>query len=617
MTPMINATRATKMGCAAVSISLLTLLGCPVLAQTPSPEKTVVNRADQLPRRSYQLTQLPSTLLEASAADTLALAEIVDKDILADLARFDIRDSATLRAYIGGRMSIALLRNDRVLVTQLARQMRGLEEKPGPKFTSGVLAEIATQIRGEGGSQDVQSAKMKLLVTERYSAMPWADVQDSIKGLKGRMEIVTPALVLGSIRASMDPAAKNGGLKIDLDSALALIGARTQSDQILPFSKSIAAALSDVVGRNTQVSQAKPDIWTPRLVTLQPTDNATPVAIAVWDSGVDLPFFKANPARGIAFTADAMPSSELLRPLGEAQQRWPQLKAMIKGALDLRASLDTDAARDLKVQASKLSADQVKAFQEDMSLAGVYVHGTHVAGIAVDGNPFANVFAVTMLWDHRVEPAKPSEELSKRVAASYISIAKSLKDAGVRVVNMSWRYGPSSHESAMSYHGIGGTPEERKTKAAALFKIERDALNAAIASAPEILFVTGSGNEDNSADFEEYIPAGLVLPNLITVGAVDKSGNETSFSTFGKTVLVHANGFEVLSLIPGGERMSLSGTSMAAPQVTNLAAKMLALNPSLTAAKVKQAIIVASDKNGRVNLIHPQKTLAAMDKTSN
>jgi hypothetical protein len=41
---------------------------------------------------------------------------------------------------------------------------------------------------------------------------------------------------------------------------------------------------------------------------------------------------------------------------------------------------------------------------------------------------------------------------------------------------------------------------------------------------------------------------------------------------------VYSNGFQVKSVIPGGERLKLSGTSMAAPNVTNVAAKQIALD---------------------------------------
>jgi subtilisin family serine protease len=160
----------------------------------------------------------------------------------------------------------------------------------------------------------------------------------------------------------------------------------------------------------------------------------------------------------------------------------------------------------------------------------------------------------------------------------------------------------------LAWHNVGATPEERKQLARRLFDIERAALREAIASAPEILFVAGSGNEDNSADFEDYIPAGLQLPNLLTVGAVDRAGEETSFSTFGRTVVLHANGFEVDSLLPGGARVKFSGTSMASPQVANAAAKLFALNPQLTVAQVRQALLDGAERRGRVNLVNPRRS---------
>jgi subtilisin family serine protease len=206
----------------------------------------------------------------------------------------------------------------------------------------------------------------------------------------------------------------------------------------------------------------------------------------------------------------------------------------------------------------------------------------------------------------------PTEERSHRAAAAFRKAVEHFRQAGTRVVNMSWRYGPTFHEGALAYHNVGSTPEERKQIALRLFEIEKRALEGAIAGAPEILFVAGSGNEDNSADFSQYIPAGLQLPNLITAGAVDQSGVETAFSTFGRTVVVHANGFEVTSLAPGGDKLKLSGTSMASPQVANLAAKIFALKPEMTPVQVKELILKGAEKNGRVNLINPKKTLGIM-----
>ena len=75
------------------------------------------------------------------------------------------------------------------------------------------------------------------------------------------------------------------------------------------------------------------------------------------------------------------------------------------------------------------------------------------------------------------------------------------------------------------------------------------------------------------------------------------SGNEDSSA-----------GFEVDSVLPGGARVKFSGTSMASPQVANLAAKLFALDPDLTVARVREVILKGAERQGRVNLIHPRKS---------
>jgi len=150
-----------------------------------------------------------------------------------------------------------------------------------------------------------------------------------------------------------------------------------------------------------------------------------------------------------------------------------------------------------------------------------------------------------------------------------------------------------------------------------LFEIEKQGLYEAIKNAPEILFICGSGNENNDADFSEYIPASFDLPNLVTAGAVDSEGKKTSFTTEGKSVDFYANGYEVESFVPGGDRMKFSGTSMASPNVANLAAKLLAANPQLKPAEIIRLIAdgaEASTEDAKIRLINPKKTFALLKK---
>lgn len=571
-------------------------------AQT-APAKTVISSAEQLPRRTVQLDKLPSQYLSAPRAELLALAEQLEKNLRADLAAYEIRDAATQRAYVGSLLSLAQFKGDWAAVPGLVEQLKALQDKPGPRASTGVLAGILAE--QQTGQRD--AAWVRAEVEKRYGALNWADAADAIKGNKSQFELMNPALTRGSFEQQLDVAAKNMKLLMPEGIVTALIGARLSEELVYPLKDAIVGGLQAVIDRHQAAAPAKPDVWTPRQFAIASTAKASEVGIGIWDSGVDMKLFKPTQVHGIAFQ-DGVRSPHLLRPLGEAAPRWPQLQQLVKGSMDLRAALDTEDARQLKQAIAGLKASEAKRFQEDMGLAGLYTHGTHVAGIAVDGNPFARVFAASMLWSHKSEPQLPTQELAERNALSYRQIVAAFQQQKLRVVNMSWRYGAAAYEGALAWHNVGANAEERKQIARKLFAIERDALKEAIAGAPEILFVAGSGNEDNNADFAEYIPAGLQLPNLITVGAVDKAGEETSFSTFGKTVVVHANGFEVESYLPGGDKVKFSGTSMASPQVANLAAKLFALKPELTVAQAKQAILQGAEARGRVNLANPRKS---------
>jgi subtilisin family serine protease len=571
---------------------------------TASPAtRQVITSAEQLPRRTVKLDKLPSQYLDGPRAEVQTLADALEKNLREDLRKYDIQDAATLRGYYGSLLTLAQFKGDWAAVPALVERLKALQDKPGPRATTGTLATIlADQQLGKRDAAWVQAE-----VQRRYGAMNWTDVADGVKAFKAQMELMNPALTKPAFEQQLDVVARNMQMTVPEGLVGSIVGARLQNERVAPLKGAVVAGLQAVIDAQAKAAPAKPDVWTPRLFAIAPTAKASEVGIGIWDSGVDLSLFKTTPGRGLAFDRESRPATELLRPLGEASARWPVLKQLVKGSMDLQAGLDTEDARRLKQAVATLDPARVKSFQEDLGLASLYTHGTHVAGIAVEGNPFARVYTATMLWEHRSEPVKPTEEMSRRTAANYKQIVQAFKDQKLRVVNMSWRFGASAYEGMLAWHNVGATPEERKQIARRLFAIERDALREAIASAPEILFVAGSGNEDNSADFEEYIPAGFNLPNLMTVGAVDTAGEETSFSTFGKTVAVHANGFQVESVLPGGDRVRFSGTSMASPQVANLAAKLFALKPELTVAQVRQAIVDTAERRGRVNLIHPRQ----------
>ena len=105
-----------------------------------------------------------------------------------------------------------------------------------------------------------------------------------------------------------------------------------------------------------------------------------------------------------------------------------------------------------------------------------------------------------------------------------------------------------------------------------------------------------NNNSDNT--FDAGIPSSSELPNLVTFGAVDHAGGRTGFTSTGKNVRLYASGYNVASMVSGGAHVQESGTSMAAPQVTNLAAKLIAIDPKLTPAQT--IALINESRSGRL-----------------
>ena len=375
---------------------------------------------------------------------------------------------------------------------------------------------------------------------------------------------------------------------VDAPTAAWIISSRASVVKRFPYSPMRLAALAAYINAH---KSTKPEIWSAREIHFPPDAGLTPVVIAVWDSGVDRALYKTQLASGLSdpvptldypFTA----TSELGPRTPEQVRLWPEQKKLLQGATDLWEGIVSPEADAFAARLRDLDQDKLAVFINQMSFSGEYTHGTHVAGIALRGNPAARLYVLReSLWWGSV-PQVPSLEEQRSIAARYKQVFADFQQHHVRIVNISWTGSVADFESGLKANGRCISAEDCRTQATEMSNLQRDALKAAIAAAPNILFVCIPGYSNLNSTFNEVFPGSFELPNVLSVGAVNAAGDETTFTSFGPTVRLYANGDQVESYIPGGQTLRASGTSMAAPQVTNAAGKLLAIDPSLTPEQV-------------------------------
>ncbi len=591
-----------------------------------------MSRLADLPTHTYVLRGNASDLL-TSHDEFTSLARAVRKNIQDMVAEWHIQDKATLKRLYGTLINLDMIERNAASALTYIDKRRLLEERPADKLLSGIIEEalVAAWQDTEGKEEEVIRMRFMQNVAARVETLPWEVVHDDVESIKGRLELITGNVLIGMVQSEIDPAVQKTN-SISGDMADQIIGFRFYLDILDPFKGEVVEALEAYISSHKHTA-LKADIWKERAVDLTGVEGLHCVILGIWDTGVDTAVVERQLVvggaedgegeiadtkkigggdRGIAFDLNGEKTSGLLYPLSpEETARIPALKDDIKGMTDIQSAVDSPEAQALKKKLGALQPDEIKPFMEELALFVNYMHGTHVAGIAVQGNSYARIVTARITFDHRVIPEPLTMERARKTAENYAETVAFLQQHGARVVNMSWRWTFKEVERNLEVNGIGKGADQRRRLAREIFDTIKGGLYEALAGAPEILFFTAAGNEDSDVSFSEVIPSCFDLPNVLTVGAVDQAGEEASFTSFGERVSVYANGFEVESWMPGGERIVMSGTSMAAPAVANLAAKLLAFDPSISTDELTALIRGGADQSedGRLMLLNPRRSV--------
>ena len=185
-------------------------------------------------------------------------------------------------------------------------------------------------------------------------------------------------------------------------------------------------------------------------------------------------------------------------------------------------------------------------------------HGTHVAGTVAALDNTWGVVGVSPQVD--LYAVKVLDANGSGTVASVVGGIDWAVQQGIPIMNMS--LGTSSHVQAL-----------------------QDACDAAYAVG--YLIVSSAGNSGNPPGRGDNVGYPARYESVIAVAASTISDTRASYSSTGPAVELIAPGSSVVSTLPGDNYGFYSGTSMASPHVTGVAALVLAAQPGLTNVQIR------------------------------
>jgi subtilisin family serine protease len=194
-------------------------------------------------------------------------------------------------------------------------------------------------------------------------------------------------------------------------------------------------------------------------------------------------------------------------------------------------------------------------------------HGTHCSG-TIAATAFGGGGHVGVAYNVRIMALKFLSAGGSGDTSGAISCVEYAVANGADIMSNSWGGGPSSQ---------------------ALLDAIQAANNA------NISFIAAAGNEASDTDESDHFPSNYDVENVISVAAIDRAGNLASFSNFGDiTVDLGAPGVDIYSTTASSDTSydTYSGTSMACPHVSGVAALVLARHPGISVAELRARLLI-------------------------
>jgi Tol biopolymer transport system component len=207
--------------------------------------KVQIKQLSDLPTHSYIIQGKPSAAVQDREA-MLALSLQLERDLKADLGKYDIQDKNVRQRYYVGLYAIAMLKKDHPEARRYLDLVRGLQENPTARLLAGVITGPYMDAMEKPGADF--HATFRALLSEHFAALPYEEVQGTLRAMKDNMVSASKAQMVGSIEAGLDPLVKDGQLGQEM--AVGILSTAMNLEFILPVKDDVAASLEALFEAN-------------------------------------------------------------------------------------------------------------------------------------------------------------------------------------------------------------------------------------------------------------------------------------------------------------------------------------------------------------------------------